>query len=130
MIVGCKLPHGLEITHNGETIALNGTNVGFDADNPWRNGAAPDSALRTSGVGLTTLEGGQAAAFVDWFDMSGKGDGPVKSGLIFFTDSKADAGKEAQALEDVEGIEGLDPDKDLPAGLETDNEAPVTTKKK
>lgn len=124
MFVGCKLPHGLTVTHAGQTIVLNGANVGYDSENPWRNGAAPDAELRASGVGLTILEGEQAAAFKEWCEISAKGPGPVQSGAIFITEAKGDATKEAQNLESEKtGLDGLDPDKDLPKGLETDADA-------
>lgn len=119
MIVGCKLPHGHTIEHKGEIIVLNGANVGYDPDNPWRNDAFPDAADRTSGAGLTTLEGAQADAFKDWYGQN-KGGGPIAAGAIFFTESKADAQKEAKGREKVKtGTEALDPAKDLPKGLET-----------
>jgi hypothetical protein len=124
MFVGCKLPFGFTIDHLGVRIALNGANADYDADNPWRNGHAPDSPLRASGVGLTQLDGDAADAFKDWYVQSGKGDGPVKSGAIFFTEKQADATKEAAALEGKKvGIAGLDPEADLPKGLETDQDA-------
>lgn len=123
MFVGSRLPHGLEIEHGGETIILNGANVGYDANNPWRSGAAPDSLDRVSGAGLTLLEGKQADAFMEWFELSGKGSGPVKNGQIFITDKKADAAKEAQSLEgETTGADPVDPSKDLPKGVETDTE--------
>jgi|GEM_PF-4918881 len=122
MIVGCKLPHGHTIEFNGETIALNGANVGFDGDNPWKMDAFPDSPLRTSGVGLTTLEGKQADAFKAWYDAHKTG-GPIASGAIFFSDTAAAAQKEAKSREKVKsGIDALDPAKDLPKGLETAKE--------
>ncbi|WP_374413276.1 hypothetical protein [Novosphingobium colocasiae] len=129
MLVGCKLPHGLEISHEGVTVTLVGANVGYDGDNPWRNGGAPDSADRISGVGLTKLEGAQADAVMAWMDISGRGPGPVKSGMIFAVDTKAEASKEAQLLEDEKtGLDGIDPAKDLPKGVETDTDAPKSKK--
>ncbi len=122
MIVGCKLPHGHTIEHLGEVIVLNGANVGYDAENPWRNDAFPDAELRVSGCGLTTLDGDKAAAFKDWYELM-KDGGPVKSGAIFFTEKEADTKKEAKAREKVKsGIDALDPEKDLPKGLETAKE--------
>lgn len=119
MIVGCKLPHGHTIDHLGVIIALNGANVGFDGNNPWRMGAFPDSIDRVSGAGLTTLEGDQAEAFKDWYDLN-KSGGPIASGTIFFTEKAADAVKEAKSREKViSGVDALDPEKDLPKGLET-----------
>lgn len=122
MIVGCKLPHGHTIDFGGVEVVLNGANVGYDAENPWRLDAFPDSDVRTSGAGLTTLTGAQAEAFKAWYDINKTG-GPIASGAIFFTDSAADAKKEAKAREKVKaGSEGLDPTTDLPKGLETAKE--------
>lgn len=125
MFVGCKLPHGLTVEHGDCVIVLNGSNVGYNGDAPWANGGAPDSALRTNGVGLTHIEDPKKAdAFKEWFDIAGKGHGPVKAGLIFITEKKVDAEKETQLLEtEKTGLDGLDPEKDLPAGVTTDKEA-------
>lgn len=122
MIVGCKLPHGHTIEFNNQVINLNGANIGYDANNPWRNDAFPDSIDRTSGVGLTTLEGAQAEAFKAWYEAHKTG-GPIASGAIFFTERAADAQKEAKAREGKKtGLDALDPAKDLPKGLETAKE--------
>lgn len=131
MFVGCKLPHGLTVDHLNETITLNGANVGYDADTPWANGAAPDSLLRINGVGLTEIaDPKKQEAFKAWFEVAGKGHGPVKSGLIFIVDKRADAEKETQLLEDEKtGLDGLDPSKDLPAGVSTDPETAKGKKK-
>lgn len=125
MFVGCKLPHGLTVEHNNLAITLNGANVGYNADAPWANGAAPDSFERSNGVGLTEItDPKKQEAFKEWFAISGKGHGPVKSGLIFIVDKRADAEKETQLLEDeATGLDGLDPSKDLPAGVTTDPES-------
>lgn len=123
IIVGCKLPFGHTIEHNGEIIALNGSNVGYDPDNPWKSDNEPDSALRASGAGLTTLEGAKEDAFKDWAEMTDRGDGPVKSGAIFWAAKETDARREAINLEsEATGLDGIDPSKDLPKGLETDTE--------
>lgn len=122
MFVGCKLPHGHTIEHKDETIVLNGANVGFDGDNPWRNGVFPDAINRTSGAGLTELVGKQAEAFKDWFDVN-KSGGPIKAGMIFYAEKAADTSKEAAAREDVKsGTDPLDPAKDMPKGVETAKE--------
>lgn len=119
MIVGCKLPHGHTIEFNGETIVLNGANVGFDGDSPWKMDAFPDSPLRTSGVGLTELQGKQADAFKAWYEAHKTG-GPIAAGTIFYADTQAAAQKEAKGREKVKtGTDALDPSKDLPKGLET-----------
>lgn len=128
MFVGCKLPHGMIVDFGGQTITLNGSNTDYDPDSPWKNGLPPDSPLRTSAVGLTEVTGDAEAALREWLEIASKGEGPVRAGLIFAVDKKVDANREAQALEGVKtGLDGLDPDKDLPAGIETDTEA---TKKK
>lgn len=122
MIVGCKLPHGHTIEHKGETIALNGGNIGYDPMNPFRQGAAPDSLLRASGAGLTKLDGKQAEAFKDWYDLH-KDGGPIASGAIYIAPSDEGARKEAKSREKVKtGVDALDPDKDLPKGVETAKE--------
>lgn len=119
MFVGCKLPHGHTIEHLGETIVLNGANVGFDADNPWRNDYFPDSIDRVSGVGLTLVTGDKEVAFKDWYDLNKTG-GPIAAGAIFIQEKEADAKKEAKAREKVKtGLDALDPTQDLPKGLET-----------
>jgi hypothetical protein len=119
MIVGCKLAHGHTIDHLGVIIHLNGANVGYDAENPWRQGAFPDSPDRVSGAGLTTLEGDQAEAFQDWYKLNEKG-GPIASGAIFVAPKIADAKAEAKSREKVKsGVDALDPAKELPKGLET-----------
>lgn len=123
MIVGCKLPHGHTIEIGDRVIVLNGGNVGYDPENPWRQDNAPDAEGRVSGVGLTTLTGADAEAFKAWYDLN-KGGGPIKAGVIFFSEAAADAKKEARAREGVKtGVDALDPEKDLPKGLETASEA-------
>lgn len=123
MIVGCKLPHGHTIEFNDRVIVLNGGNVGFDPNSPWRQDHAPDAEARVSGVGLTTLTGADAEAFKAWYDIH-KGGGPIAAGVIFYTEAAADAKKEARAREKVKtSVDGLDPTKDLPKGLETAAEA-------
>lgn len=119
MIVGCKLPHGHTIEHGGQVIVLNGGNVGYDPNNPWRQDNAPDSEGRISGVGLTTLEGAQAEAFLDWYKINANG-GPIAAGTIFYAEKEADTKKEAKSREKVKtGVDAVDPSKDLPKGLET-----------
>lgn len=119
MIVGCKLAHGHTIDHLGVIIALNGANTGFDGNNPWRMDAFPDSPDRVSGAGLTVLEGDQADAFKDWYELN-KAGGPIAGGAIFYTEKAADTVKEAKGREKIgSGVDALDPAKDLPKGLET-----------
>jgi hypothetical protein len=120
MFVACNLPAGLIVRHNGQEIRLNGGNTGLDAQNLPRNGSAPDDANRVSGYGLTEVSGDQAEALKDWMALSAKGHGPVRSGALIIAGSKADVAKEAKANEGAAaGFSGLDPAKDLPAGVET-----------
>lgn len=125
MFVACSLPAGLTIHHNGQVITLNGAHTGLDADNLPKNGSAPDDFNRVSGFGLTEIAGAQADAFMDWADLSGKGHGPVSTGAIVFADSRADVAKEAKSNEGLAaGFAGMDPEKDLPAGVETADDKP------
>lgn len=125
MFVACSLPSGLTINHNGQSITLNGAHTGLDVDNLPKNGSAPDDYNRVSGYGLTELTGPQADAFMDWADMAGKGHGPIQTGAILYADSRADVAKEAKAAEGpADGFAGMDPAKDLPAGLETADDKP------
>lgn len=131
-VVACSLPAGLVIEQNGETVRLNGGHVGLsaDPDNLPRNGFMPDTPDRGSGYGLTRLDGDQEAAFLLWVEAVTKGpDGkplqhpfaPIASGAIIWAKNEADARKEAAA--GSVAVPGLDPDKDLPEGIEADKSA-------
>lgn len=135
LVVACKLPHGLLIVHNGQTIVLKGANDGVDAEMVHRNDR----------FALTDLDDKQAEAFLDWTvvttykqDKEGKPgkeqgklaepNAAIESGAIQWFKSRADADKEMSALAGliVTGTEGIDPatDKEMKAsGLETDGEA-------
>ncbi|MET0372729.1 MAG: hypothetical protein ABW128_00565 [Rhizorhabdus sp.] len=136
MFVACKLPHGLTIKHNGQTINLNGANEGYDAADLARNGVPRDGENRSGGFGLTELTGDQAAAFDDWVNRvtytNGKKDdgklaepfGALENGSILTFKSESEARKETKAMADAitTGTEGIDPatDKQMKAaGLET-----------
>ena len=103
IFVGCKLPHGLFLDHNGARVTLNGSNAGaiVDAD-----------GVKT---GLTEVD-------KDFFDawLSAHKDAPyVVSGMIFANDKIADTKAEAAEMASVKtGFEGLDPAAPAP-GIET-----------
>lgn len=125
MFVACSLPAGLTIEHNGQVIALAGAHTGLDADALPKNGSAPDDYNRVSGYGLTEITGAKADAFMEWADVASKGHGPVSTGAIVFADSRNDVAKEARSREGLaEGFTGMDPAKDLPAGVETADDQP------
>lgn len=136
MFVICKLPHGLSIAHNGQTINLNGANEGYDPTFLAPNGRNNDGEKRVGGFGITELNGDQAAAFEDWSNQvtykegkkeKGKLTEPnlaLENGMIVPFKSEADARKEAKNLSSAitTGTEGIDPtnDKQMQAdGLET-----------
>lgn len=132
VFVGCSLPSGLIITHGDLTFRLNGPHVGADLENLPRNGFMPDSDIRSSGYGLTTLEGAQADAFKEWVtEMTCSPDGkklpeqrqfaPIAKRAIIWSENAAETRKEA-AKGDGMSIGGLDPDKDLPTDVETADE--------
>lgn len=119
MWVASNLPHGLIVEHNGVTMTINGSNVGFDPENLAKNGLPPDTAARFHGHGLTELTGAEADAFKDWFKISGQGHGPVQSGAIVIAQTEVDAKKAAAKKDSKQPVAGIDPETDLPAGLET-----------
>ena len=120
MWVASNLPHGLVVEHAGVALHINGANVEFDPENLFKNGLAPDTAVRFHGHGLTEFTGKQVDAFTEWFGISGKGPGPVQSESIQIAQTEADA-KKAAAKHDTSKTArgGLDPQKDLPEGVET-----------
>lgn len=119
MFVACNMPQGLIVDHQGQRIEINGGANGLSALDLVKNGEAPDTALRYHGWGITELTGPTADAFHDWMGISAKGDGPVKFGQIEVFDKLADAQKEVRSRsKQRSGFDGLDPDKDLPQGVE------------
>jgi hypothetical protein len=102
IFVGCKLPHGLHLDHNGARVTLNGSKSGVlvDAD-----------GVKT---GLTEVD-------KDFFDawLAGHKDAPyVVNGMIFANDKAADTKAEAAEMSKVKtGFEGLDPKNPAP-GIE------------
>ena len=131
LYVACSLPAGLIIEHDGLTFRLNGPHVGADLENLPRNGFMPDSEIRASGYGLTTLEGKQADAFEAWVKgVTESPDGkplqqpfaPIANGAIKWSKNANETRKAAAETEGM-SIGGLDPDKDLPPEVETANES-------
>lgn len=133
--IACKLPAGLQITHNGETIVLLGANIGENLGLVSANGSPLDHLNRASGYGLTEINDRQAEAFADWSDVVTYKDGVKANGkladpfpalengsILGPFKSKADAQKEASAMASmtISGFEGLDPSKE---GVEGDEEA-------
>ncbi|HDL8567144.1 TPA: hypothetical protein ACMY33_001248 [Yersinia enterocolitica] len=99
VIVGCKLPHGLNINIDGKSVVLNGSN----------------SCSIAGGYGLT--EGVDKDLF-DRF-LSVYADAPyVKNQLVFAQGKHSSATAQANEQKDIQtGLEGLNPDKPAP-GIE------------
>lgn len=97
--VGCKLPNGLHLDHGGKRVTLKGSN----------------SALVIGGHGIT--EGVDKDLFDAWM-AAHKDYQPVKAGLIFAHDKKANVEAEAkEKATNKSGFEGLNPDKPMPGIL-------------
>lgn len=124
LFIACKLPHGLEITHNGRTIVLRGQNVGFDPDNPSPLGKMRGDA---NGFGITELKDpADADAFQAWCNAVTYRDGDkakgklpepfaaLENGSIQTFKSRNDAEAETNMLGDAvqSGFEGIDPATD------------------
>jgi hypothetical protein len=123
-IIACKLPHGLQIDHNGRKIVLRGANVGEDLENVSKNGRPADNAGRVNGYGLTTLNDADLEAYQNWAALVTFRDGkkengklaepfaPLENGSILGPfKSEADARKETADLSSAvqTGFEGVDP---------------------
>lgn len=80
--VACKLPSGLVIDHNGQSITLVGGNIGEDLGNVSRNGSPNDNARREAGYGISELNGHQTAAFEDWKNAVTYVDGKEAAGKL------------------------------------------------
>lgn len=141
----CKLPHGLIINHQGQTINLRGPNEGSDPLDPYKNGFQTDNANAAAGYGITEITDKQADAFVDWRkSVTCKPDGKggygdklppdqsfpaVTNGSIEGPFKSVDEARaEAKVLTDAvtTGFEGIDPKTDkamAAAGLEADEDA-------
>lgn len=101
VIVGCKLPHGLEVQISGKTVVLNGAN----------------STAIVGGYGLTRDV--DKAGFDAW--LLAYADLPyVKNELVFAQATEKSAVSQATEQEaEKTGLEGLDPKKPAP-GIEPD----------
>lgn len=96
VIVGCKLPHGLETVMGGKTVVLNGNN----------------STDLAGGYGLTRDV--DKAAFEQWLVDFADFE-PVKRGLIFANTSERSVKAEAtEKADEKTGLEGLNPDAPAP----------------
>lgn len=123
-VVACKLPHGLQFTHNGRTVVLRGANSGETLEMPSRNGSPNDNATRTEAYGLTTLSDEDSKAFVEWqkavtLDEGGKKltepfvafeNGAIQGPFKSIDDARKEAGAISGAVST--GFEGLDADKE------------------
>lgn len=132
MIVACKLPHGLTVNHNGQTININGVNAAHDPLNPAANGALLDGSLMSAGYGLTTLNDAQAEAFEDWSNKALYVDGekakgkvaepfpPLANGALRVYKSDADARKDTASIttDVATGFDGLDGDAEIKAAAQ------------
>jgi hypothetical protein len=93
LTIGCKLPSGLHLDHEGKRVTLNGSN----------------SSNIIGGYGLTH---NVDQAFWEAWKKAHADFEPLKQGLIFAQEKEANARAEAsdkQALEN--GFEGIDPNK-------------------
>lgn len=128
----CKLPHGLEVDHGGQTIVLHGANIGEELDALSKNGSPRENRSRVYGFGLTELNERQTEAFEAWKTevttkdgkpLPGGGGFPAfENGLILGPfKSRAEAEKECQAVSSIvtTGFEGVDPEEDEKAKKKT-----------
>lgn len=140
--IACKLPSGLKIDHDGETIILLGANIGENLANASLNGSPADNASRTSGYGVSQVTDKQAEAFKNWADgvtyVNGvPGDGKLRNpfpalengSILGPFKTREEANKECAAMAGLvkTGFEGLDPAAE---GVETAEEEPAKTGKK
>jgi len=131
-VIACKLPNGLQITHEGQTIVLVGSNIGERLENVSPNGRLDDNNHRSGGFGLTEVSDRQADAFAAWAkavtmdENGGKLAEPfpaLENGSILGPYKSFDeARKECTAMSDAvaTGFEGLDPEKE---GVEKNDDA-------
>lgn len=117
----CKLPHGLEVEHAGQTVVLLGANIGEELDNPSKNGEPRENRSRVYGFGLTELNERQTEAFEAWkTEVTTKDGKPLRDGgfpafenglILGPFKSRADAEKECASIASIvtTGFEGVDP---------------------
>lgn len=143
--VACKLPNGLEISHEGKTIVLHGANIGEDLENVSRNGAPTDNALRSYGYGFTELSDANAQTFQNWCDFvtykgGDKANGKLADPFLALENgsilgpfkTKDEAVKEVTALHAAvrTGMEGLEPAAEGIEDAETDEGQPTRKTRK
>ena len=104
IIVGCKLPHGLEIQLGGKTVVLNGAN----------------STDIIGGYGLTRDV--DKAAFDQWL-LDYKDFPAVQNGLIFAqANEKAVKSEATEKADEKTGLEGLNAEAPAPGIKPADKE--------
>lgn len=90
VVIGCKLPHGLQLKVGNRTAVINGSN----------------SSIVHGGYGMTSLD----EEFFDAWAKEHKDYEPLKRDLIFKTNAMPDAIKRAEEQAEVRsGFEGVDP---------------------
>ena len=92
VVIGCKLPQGLVIRHEGVHVTLAGSN----------------SSKIVGGFGLTPVDEDLAKAWL----AANQNYAPVKRGLIFIQANEARASAEATEKQDLtNGFEGVNQEK-------------------
>ena len=92
VVVGCKLPNGLLIKHNGKEVLLNGLN----------------SSEIIGGHGITRVE---KDLWESWY-LDNLDFAPVKNGFIFANNNEKSTAAEAREKEnELTGFEGINPEK-------------------
>jgi hypothetical protein len=93
LTIGCKLPSGLHLDHEGKRVTLNGSN----------------SSNIIGGYGLTH---NVDQAFWEAWKKTHADFEPLKQGLIFAQEKENNARAEAEDKQAIEnGFEGIDPNK-------------------
>lgn len=91
VVVGCKLPQGIHLDHDGKRVTLNGSN----------------SSEIIGGHGLTIVE----KAFWDAWKELHKDFEAIKHGLIFAHEKESNTRAEAkEKVDNKSGFEGINPD--------------------
>lgn len=119
-----KLPTGLKVEHGGQTVILNGANIGEELDSVSKNGAPRENRMRVHGYGLTDMTPPQADAFEGWrkevtltkdgMKVVGGFQGFENGSILGPFKSWSDAEKECSAMSGLvtTGFEGVDPEKE------------------
>lgn len=97
VVVGCKIPNGLQLTVGKTAVVVNGSN----------------SSKIINGHGITTVD---AEFWNAWIERN-SGLSVVRNGFIFAHEKKADVKAEAkEKADEITGLEPLDPNN-KPAGI-------------